>query len=167
MIVCVLSDLTWLPILGGGRKSWYIIIIKIEGADRFTPNHANCSIFYTNGFLYVSQKMSIIELSMGIHTCYFLFNTFFSWMNNKTCQRNEMVPLNIKSIGIQFVVQCRICPAITFHCWQLVMQSKKNVKNKHLPKKHVVYVFCYYLHLKERNYILILLSAYLCYNYTD
>ena len=27
MTVCVLSDLTWLPLLGGGRKSWYIIII--------------------------------------------------------------------------------------------------------------------------------------------
>ena len=27
MILCVLSDLTRLPILGGGRKSWYIIII--------------------------------------------------------------------------------------------------------------------------------------------
>ena len=29
MIMCVLSDLTWLPLLGGGRKSWYIIIIII------------------------------------------------------------------------------------------------------------------------------------------
>ena len=27
MTVCVLSDLTWLPLLGVGRKSWYIIII--------------------------------------------------------------------------------------------------------------------------------------------
>ena len=25
--VCVLSDLTWLPLLGVGRKSWYIIIL--------------------------------------------------------------------------------------------------------------------------------------------
>ena len=24
--VCVLPDLTWLPLLGVGRKSWYIII---------------------------------------------------------------------------------------------------------------------------------------------
>ena len=24
--VCVLSDLTWLSLLGGGRKSWYIIL---------------------------------------------------------------------------------------------------------------------------------------------
>ena len=24
---CVLSDLTWLPLLGGGKKSWNIIII--------------------------------------------------------------------------------------------------------------------------------------------
>ena len=28
IIVFVLSDLTWLPLLGGGRKSWYIIIIR-------------------------------------------------------------------------------------------------------------------------------------------
>ena len=28
MTVCVLFDLTWLPLLGVGRKSWYIIIIK-------------------------------------------------------------------------------------------------------------------------------------------
>ena len=27
MIVCVLSELTWLPLLSGGRKSWYIFII--------------------------------------------------------------------------------------------------------------------------------------------
>ena len=27
MIVCVLSDLTSLPLLGGGRKSWYITAI--------------------------------------------------------------------------------------------------------------------------------------------
>ena len=26
MIVCVLSDLTCLPLLGGGRKSWYIML---------------------------------------------------------------------------------------------------------------------------------------------
>ena len=29
MIVCVLFDLTLLPLLGGGRKSWYIIINKL------------------------------------------------------------------------------------------------------------------------------------------
>ena len=27
MTVCVLSDLTWLPLLGGGRKSWYIFLL--------------------------------------------------------------------------------------------------------------------------------------------
>ena len=26
--VCVLSDLTWLPLLGVGRKSWYIILVE-------------------------------------------------------------------------------------------------------------------------------------------
>ena len=29
MTVCVLSDLTRLPLLGVGRKSWYIIIIAL------------------------------------------------------------------------------------------------------------------------------------------
>ena len=29
--VCVLPDLTWLPLLGVGRRSWYIIIIYIIG----------------------------------------------------------------------------------------------------------------------------------------
>ena len=29
MIMCVLSDLTLLPLLGGGRKSLYIIIYEI------------------------------------------------------------------------------------------------------------------------------------------
>ena len=37
MIVCVLSDLTWLPHLDGGRKSWYIIIIY-----RFFNFRPNC-----------------------------------------------------------------------------------------------------------------------------
>ena len=29
MVVFVLSDLIWLPIIGGGRKSWYIITIDL------------------------------------------------------------------------------------------------------------------------------------------
>ena len=38
MIVCLLSDLIWLPLLGGGRKSWYIIIIFAYwlGSDRLS-----------------------------------------------------------------------------------------------------------------------------------
>ena len=35
MIVCVLSDLTWLPLLGGGRKSRYISL----GNARLTKYH--------------------------------------------------------------------------------------------------------------------------------
>ena len=31
MIVCVLSHLTWLPVLFGGRKSWYITILLYNG----------------------------------------------------------------------------------------------------------------------------------------
>ena len=34
MIVCVLSDLTRLPLLGGWRKSWYIITLL--GVERLT-----------------------------------------------------------------------------------------------------------------------------------
>ena len=30
MIVCVLSDLTWPPLLGGWRKSWYIITVILR-----------------------------------------------------------------------------------------------------------------------------------------
>ena len=33
MTVCVLPDLTWLPLLGVGRKSWYIIIITIVAGN--------------------------------------------------------------------------------------------------------------------------------------
>ena len=37
MIVCALSDLTWLPLFRGGRKSWYIIIGLSSGqVDDFT-----------------------------------------------------------------------------------------------------------------------------------
>ena len=32
MIVCVFPDLTCLPLLGGGRKSWYIIICESDYA---------------------------------------------------------------------------------------------------------------------------------------
>ena len=35
MTVCVLSDLTWLPLLGVGRKSWYIIIIYLNKMNLF------------------------------------------------------------------------------------------------------------------------------------
>ena len=33
--VCVLPDLTWLPLLGVGRKSWYIIIIRLTWLNIF------------------------------------------------------------------------------------------------------------------------------------
>ena len=36
-VLCVLSDLTGLPLLGVGRKSWYIIIITCS-------KHINCRI---------------------------------------------------------------------------------------------------------------------------
>ena len=29
MIMCVLSDFRWLPLLGGGRKSWHIIFTRL------------------------------------------------------------------------------------------------------------------------------------------
>ena len=33
MIMCVLSDLTRLPLLGGGRKSYYIILLMYIGNE--------------------------------------------------------------------------------------------------------------------------------------
>ena len=32
MLACVLSDLTYLPLLGRGKKYWYIIIILLKPA---------------------------------------------------------------------------------------------------------------------------------------
>ena len=43
MIVCELSDSTWLPILGGGRKLWYIIIIIIIKLPLFINGHFHSS----------------------------------------------------------------------------------------------------------------------------
>ena len=40
-------------------------------------------IFYAIHFLYVFQKKSRNKLWMGTHAYYFLFNTFFSHVNNK------------------------------------------------------------------------------------
>ena len=42
--VCVLSDLTWLLFLSWGRKSWYIIIIIINGVLQFTGYWYNNNI---------------------------------------------------------------------------------------------------------------------------
>ena len=42
MIVC-LSDLTLLPLLGGGRKLWYIIIIKILQGYIF---RSHCTVMF-------------------------------------------------------------------------------------------------------------------------
>ena len=52
--VCVLPDLTWLPHLGVGRKSWYIIILyhlKKNCIRNF--NHIICEVLS-----YASQKFS-------------------------------------------------------------------------------------------------------------
>ena len=47
MIVCVLSDLTSLPLLGGGRKSWYIIIIiKLQRINAITIDKKHNKIFF-------------------------------------------------------------------------------------------------------------------------
>ena len=54
MTVCVLSDLTSLPLLGVGRKSWYIIIItiiKISNSDTSATENKK-------------KKQSIINLSL-------------------------------------------------------------------------------------------------------
>ena len=45
MIVCVLSDLTCLPLLGGGRTSWYIIITMSGRIGKVVSSHAKgCKI---------------------------------------------------------------------------------------------------------------------------
>ena len=53
MIVCVLSDLTWLPLLGGGKKSWYIIIIIILF-------NLQCKFLYA-GMIYILTCMASIR----------------------------------------------------------------------------------------------------------
>ena len=45
MIVCVLSVLTWLPLLGGGRKSWYIIIYKFFTSYSFLSSYEHVNYF--------------------------------------------------------------------------------------------------------------------------
>ena len=75
MIVCVLSDLTWLPLHGGGRESWYIIIIlfrnmsstklaskKIYNFQFFEPI-AKIYCPEIIDFLWVSEKFIITDLS--------------------------------------------------------------------------------------------------------
>ena len=36
LLVCVLYDLTWLPLHGGGRKSWYIFIFMSNTAETWS-----------------------------------------------------------------------------------------------------------------------------------
>ena len=49
MILCVLPDLTLLPLLGGGRKSWYII----------------CVITISNIYIYINNLVTNIVSKMS------------------------------------------------------------------------------------------------------
>ena len=70
MTMCVLSDLTWLPLRGVGRKSRYIIIIFWFGSDM--PSwllffHARFTSFHTHASL------------LTVFVCFFiLFNSYCS-----------------------------------------------------------------------------------------
>ena len=61
----VLSDFTWLPLLGGGRKSWYIIIIVVVwlGSDR--PS----GLFSSVPALLLSILTSLLTFFISFHSC--------------------------------------------------------------------------------------------------
>ena len=65
MILCVLFHLTWLPLLGGGRKSWYIIIIGSRAP------HCRTVVVDKNGLDQTPKaspkKQSIMEYMPGLH----------------------------------------------------------------------------------------------------
>ena len=60
--VCVLPDLAWLPLLGVGRKSWYIIIIIFKYSDI--------------GFLWSQITIFIIEITLKL-----LLHKKYRWNN--------------------------------------------------------------------------------------
>ena len=67
MFVFVLSDLTWLPLLRGGRKSWYIILLS-------------CAIE-----LWCWQKSYRAELTICIHKSWFMIeDVHWIFLNNHT-----------------------------------------------------------------------------------
>ena len=62
MIVSVLSDLTWLPLSGGGRKSWYIII-TVTNVRIITPARIIIIIMvsFVQDFAHVKNLNSILK----------------------------------------------------------------------------------------------------------
>ena len=64
MTVCVLSDLTWLPLLGGGRKSCYAIIILYWSSTNIfvflaKQNYIYIYIYYCSSIVKKSRKVDI------------------------------------------------------------------------------------------------------------
>ena len=66
MIVCVLSDLTWLPLLGRGRKSWFIIINKLA---------LSCISGYWQASMKYHEQLSLLQLSVNV----FIYRKMHSW----------------------------------------------------------------------------------------
>ena len=59
----------------------------------FLQDHLKAYIFYAIRFLYVFQKKSQNKLRIGTHAYYFLFNRFFSQVNNKSFFFHHPIPL--------------------------------------------------------------------------
>ena len=79
MIVCVLSDLTWLPLLRGGRKSWNIIYSNKVWSLTFACSLKHCS-----------DKQSCISNKISaMWSCAIWYNTHNKKVNDvkeyKTC----------------------------------------------------------------------------------
>ena len=72
MTVCVLSDLTWLPLFGVGRKSWYIIIMLINLVFLLGIDRPSILIFSSprNCFLY--SRLSSSHLFFFVSLTYFI-----------------------------------------------------------------------------------------------
>ena len=64
--VCVLPDLTWLPLLGVGRKSWYIIMITLQ-----------CNIYIENAVIsianaYIQRFSDIYTMSIIVMIAHYI-----------------------------------------------------------------------------------------------
>ena len=84
---------TLLLVIVNGKKHKICYIREIVGGDRFSAGPLKVYIFYAICFLYVFQKKSQNKLWIRTHACYFLFNTFFSQVNNKWFFFHHPIPL--------------------------------------------------------------------------
>ena len=74
--VCVLSDLTWLPLLGVGRKSWYIIII-IYVFDGIPKGNRTIFLKFMYFFFYKKPPIPLKVLFIGANTYALSFTPLF------------------------------------------------------------------------------------------